>query len=154
MLSHVLSGAGLGALIGTAGWLKHRESDGLVFAAAMVLGGAIVGVALYFTRAWSRKGHAADLARWAVAGAIGGVALCLSGLFDNEINARTLGLSAAMGALVVLFFGWDRQRDEYKETGVDARSGWSKALQWALALFVMGVVFTLMMLTPQSADGL
>lgn len=154
MLSHVLSGAGVGALLGTAGWLKRREADGLVFAAAMVLGGAIVGVALYLTRAWSAKGHAADLARWAVAGAIGGAALCLSRLFDNEINVRTLSLAAATGAFFVLFFGWDRQRDEYRETGVDARSGWGKALQWALALFVMGVVFTLMMLTPQSADGL
>lgn len=134
--------------------LRSRPSetplDGLSLTAFMA-GGATVGTVLYFTRGWRASGPTARLSRWALGGAIAGAALILARVFDNGVSVLTVTAGAAVGALMIAFFGVEDQRIDYLTTRVDPRSSDEKVMQWGLLLGLAFLAFALLMLVARAA---
>ena len=146
-----MGGALVAGLYFVLGAMSNPESPRAADVIGFGVAGAVVGYGLFLTRAWKSKAPAHRLLRWVLGGAVAGLLLALTGLFDNSITPLSVSLGASLGAFFTLGFGMQSLRDEYVASGEDDRTGREKAAVWALVLTVAFITFALLMLATSTA---
>ena len=133
-------------------WYRGVADLNWLDAPRLFVAGFATATAFDFAWRWGTKGAHGELARYAVAGIVGGSAVALSGaIWHAPTTAYTFLMGISGGALAGVGFGWSNQLLRTFAGVPSRRTRREIAISWALIL-ALALAFTLVLVArPRAA---